>query len=160
METLIIAGQGYHIGRLNALDQLHVSRKIAPIIPSLMPIFTEFAKGDLNKTIETLEAMKAGEDIGLECGELESLDGLADALAPLMEVFAQMPEGDVDYIVHKCLAVVKRNGAAVCRGTSIMFDDIELTQIMPLVIAVVRINLGNFIHGMLTKVLASQAQAE
>lgn len=160
METLIIAGQEYHIGRLNALDQLHVSRKIAPIIPSLMPIFTEFAKGDLNKTIETLEAMKAGEDVDLAGDELESLDGLADALAPLMEVFAQMSEGDVDYIVHKCLAVVKRNGAVVCRGASIMFDDIELTQIMPLVIAVVRINLGNFIHGMLTKALASQVQAE
>lgn len=159
METLIIAGQEYHIGRLNALDQLHVSRKIAPIIPSLMPIFTEFAKGDLNKTIEALEELKEGENLGAG-NDLQGLDGLANALAPLMDVFAQMPEGDVDYIVHKCLAVVKRNGAAVCRGTSIMFDDIDLTQIMPLVIAVVRINLGNFIQGMLTKALASRTQAE
>ena len=49
MEIIPIGGHDYAIGRLNALDQLHVSRKIAPIIPNIMPILTEVAKGDLEK---------------------------------------------------------------------------------------------------------------
>jgi hypothetical protein len=151
METLIITGQEYSIGRLNALDQLHVSRKIAPIIPNLIPIISEVAKGDLTKTIEAIESMKESGALDQVGDELNGLEPLANALTPLMDVFAQMPEDDVDYIVHKCLSVVKRNGAVVCRGTSIMFDDIELAQILPLAVAVIRKNLGNFIQDLLTK---------
>lgn len=160
MEQIEVGQQIYSIGRLNALDQIHISRKIAPIIPSLMPIFSEFAKGDLTKTIAALELMKEEGNIDQVGDELNGLEPLANALTPLMNVFAKMPEEDVDYIIHKCLAAVKRGGAVVCRGTSIMFDDIELTQIVPLVIAVIRINLGNFIQGMLMKALVSQAQQE
>ena len=40
MEIIPIGGHDYTIGRLNALDQLHVSRKIAPIIPNIMPTFS------------------------------------------------------------------------------------------------------------------------
>lgn len=151
METLIITGQEYSIGRLNALDQLHVSRKIAPIIPNLIPIISEVAKGDLTKTIEAIESMKESGALDQVGDELNGLEPLANALTPLMDVFAQMPEDDVDYIVHKCLSVVRRNGAVVCRGTSIMFDDIELAQILPLAVAVIRKNLGNFIQDLLTK---------
>lgn len=143
MENLEINGNEYSIGRLNALDQLHVSRKIAPIIPTLMPIISEIAKGDLEKTIEAIE--------GGDNDSLPSLEPLTEALSPLMEAFATMPEDDVNYITHKCLSVVKRNGAVVCRGQSIMFDDLDMMQILPLVIAVIRTNLGNFIQDLLMK---------
>lgn len=128
-----------------------MSRKIAPIIPNLIPIISEVAKGDLTKTIEAIESMKESGALDQVGDELNGLEPLANALTPLMDVFAQMPEDDVDYIVHKCLSVVKRNGAVVCRGTSIMFDDIELAQILPLAVAVIRKNLGNFIQDLLTK---------
>jgi len=32
-----------------------------------------------------------------------------------------------------------------------MFDDLDMGQILPLVVAVIRISLGNFIQGLLTK---------
>ena len=54
-----INGIDYSIGRLNAVDQFHVSRKIAPIVPKLMPIIAEVAKGDLTKTIAAIEAQNA-----------------------------------------------------------------------------------------------------
>ncbi|OYW66168.1 MAG: hypothetical protein B7Z24_08265, partial [Pseudomonadales bacterium 32-42-5] len=74
MEIIPIGGHDYAIGRLNALDQLHVSRKIAPIVPNIMPILTEVAKGDLEKVIESIEAD--------ENAELEGLEPLAKALEP------------------------------------------------------------------------------
>ncbi|MGM1003054.1 hypothetical protein GPS59_12810 [Acinetobacter haemolyticus] len=138
-----INGIEYSIGRLNAVDQFHVSRKIAPIVPKLMPIIAEVAKGDLAKAIESIE--------GDESGDLSDLQPLADALSPLMDAIAQMPEDDVNYIIFKCLSVSKRGGAAVCRNNTIMFDDIDMTQLLPLVIATIRINLGNFIQGLLMK---------
>ncbi|WP_218950552.1 phage tail assembly chaperone [Acinetobacter sp. YH12255] len=143
MEIIPIGGHDYTIGRLNALDQLHVSRKIAPIVPNIMPILTEVAKGDLERVIESIED---GEN-----NELEGLEPLAEALEPFMEAIAKMPEDDVNYVVHKCLSVVKRGGAAVCRNNTIMFDDLDMNHLLPLTIAVIRMNLGNFIQDLLMK---------
>lgn len=151
MEIIPIGGHDYTIGRLNALDQLHVSRKIAPIVPNIMPILTEVAKGDLEKVIESIEAD--------ENAELGGLEPLAKALEPFMEAIAKMPEDDVNYVIHKCLSVVKRNGAVVCRGESIMFDDLDMNHLLPLTVAVIRTNLGNFIQGLLTKASSIQAQS-
>ena len=145
---ITISGKNYTIGRLNALDQLHVSRKIAPIIPSLIPIISEVAKGGLSKVIESMES---GDDVELENIDLKELDGLSGALSPLMEVIAGMSEGDTNLVIHKCLSVVIRDGAVLCRGESIMFDDLDLMQILPLVVAVIRKNLGNFIQDLLIK---------
>lgn len=151
MEIIHIGGHDYSIGRLNALDQLHVSRKIAPIIPNIMPILTEVAKGDLEKVIESIESD--------ENAELGGLEPLAKALEPFMEAIAKMPEDDVNYVIHKCLSVVKRNGSVVCRGESIMFDDLDMNHLLPLTVAVIRTNLGNFIQGLLTKASSIQAQS-
>ncbi len=150
MEIIPIGGHDYTIGRLNALDQLHVSRKIAPIIPNIMPILTEVAKGDLEKVIASIETD--------ENAELAGLEPLAKALEPFMEAIAKIPEEDVNYVIYKCLSVVKRNGSVVCRGESIMFDDLDMNHLLPLTVAVIRTNLGNFIQGLLMKASSIQAQ--
>ncbi|HFF2644330.1 phage tail assembly chaperone [Acinetobacter nosocomialis] len=168
-----INGIEYTIGRLNAVDQFHVSRKIAPIVPKLMPIIAEVAKGDLTKAIAAIEAneekiKKAEESSEVEkitqepeaIPDLDDLTPLADAFSPLMEVFASMPEEDVNFIIYKCLSVVKRGGAVVCRNNSIMFDNLGMTELLPLVIATIRINLGNFILGLLTQASSMQKQPQ
>ncbi|EPW3447067.1 hypothetical protein QWI91_05070 [Acinetobacter baumannii] len=148
-----IGNYDYEIGRLNAIDQFHVSRKIAPIIPTIMPILTELAKGELQKTIEKLESAEENDVSGLAEANLESL---GVALQPLMDAFAKMPEDDVDYVIKKCLAAVSRNGAKVVVRDAIMFDDLGMEHILPLTIAVIRTNLGNFIQGLLTKALSTK----
>lgn len=168
-----INGIEYTIGRLNAVDQFHVSRKIAPIVPKLMPIIAEVAKGDLTKAIAAIEAneekiKKAEVSSEVEkitqepeaIPDLDDLTPLADAFSPLMEVFASMPEEDVNFIIYKCLSVVKRGGAVVCRNNSIMFDNLGMTELLPLVIATIRINLGNFILGLLTQESSMQKQPQ
>lgn len=153
---ITISNKNYTIGRLNALDQLHVSRKIAPIIPSLIPIISEVAKGGLSKVIESMES---GDNVELENIDLSELDGLSTALAPLMDVIAGMSEADTNLVIHKTLGVVHRDGAVLCRGESIMFDDLDMMQILPLVVAVIRKNLGNFIQDLLMKA-SSMKQVE
>ncbi|EMP1643786.1 phage tail assembly chaperone [Acinetobacter baumannii] len=158
-EIINIGEHAYTIGRLNALDQFHVSRKIAPIIPTLMPIITEVAKGDFAKVIESIEAVDGKDDEAVDGKDLTGLQPLAEALEPFMEAFAKMPEDDVNYIIHKCLSVVKRGSPIVCRGQSIMFDDLDMAQILPLVIAVIRVSMANFIQGLLTKASSIQTQS-
>ena len=153
---ITISGKNYTIGRLNALDQLHVSRKIARVIPSLIPIISEVAKGGLSKVIESMES---GDDVELDNIDLSELDGLSTALAPLMDVIAGMSEADTNLVIHKTLSVVHRDGAVLCRGESIMFDDLDMMQILPLVVAVIRKNLGNFIQDLLMKA-SSMKQVE
>ncbi|WP_171263371.1 phage tail assembly chaperone [Acinetobacter sp. ANC 4648] len=153
---ITISGKNYTIGRLNALDQLHVSRKIAPVIPSLIPIISEVAKGGLSKVIESMES---GDDVELDNIDLSELDGLSTALAPLMDVIAGMSEADTNLVIHKTLSIVHRDGAVLCRGESIMFDDLDMMQILPLVVAVIRKNLGNFIQDLLMKA-SSMKQVE
>lgn len=168
-----INGIEYTIGRLNAVDQFHVSRKIAPIVPQLLPIIAEVAKGDLTKAIAAIEenekkvkkAEESGEDekTSLELDaipDLGDLKPLAEAFSPLMEVFASMPEENVNFIIYKCLSVVKRGGAVVCRNNTIMFDNLDMTEILPLVIATIRLNLGNFILGLLTQASIMQKQPQ
>ncbi|WP_284118239.1 phage tail assembly chaperone [Acinetobacter seifertii] len=147
-----INGIEYTIGRLNAVDQFHVSRKIAPIVPKLMPIIAEVAKGDLAKVIDSLNEE--------ENGDLTELQPLADALSPFMEAIAQMPEDDVNFIIFKCLSVAKRGGAVVCRNNAIMFDNLGMNELLPLVIATIRLNLGNFIQGLLMKASSMQKQPQ
>lgn len=153
---ITISNKKYTIGRLNALDQFHVSRKIAPIIPTIIPIISEVAKGDLSKVIESIES---AEDENLETIDLSNLDGLSKALSPLMDAISAMSEADTNLVIHKTLSVVHRDGAVLCRGESIMFDDLDMMQILPLVIAVIRSSLGNFIQDLLTKA-SSMKQVE
>ncbi|TCB73202.1 phage tail assembly chaperone [Acinetobacter sp. ANC 4177] len=152
---ITLSNKNYTIGRLNALDQLHVSRKIAPIIPNLIPIIGEVAKGGLAKVIELIET---GKEDDIESLDLSNLDGLSAALSPLMNAIAEMSEADTNYVIHKTLSVVHRDGAVLCRNESIMFDDLDMGQILPLVIAVIRHNLGNFIQELLTKASSMQLQ--
>lgn len=71
----------------------------------------------------------------------------------------QLPEcleADTNYVIHKTLSVVHREGSVLCRNEVIMFDDLDMGQILPLVIAVIRNNLGNFIQELLTKASSMQ----
>ena len=100
---------------------------------------------------DVLDQLPRCDDVELENIDLKELDGLSSALSPLMDVVAGMSEADTNLVIHKCLSVVIRDGAVLCRGESIMFDDLDMMQILPLVVAVIRKNLGNFIQDLLMK---------
>lgn len=166
MMTLEIGGQMYAIQKLNAFDQLHVSRKISPMTPHIIPVISEIMHGGLVKTLKKIDEELDIEKLDinniddlLNKVDLKSLNGLSGALSPLTKSFAELPQEDVDYIIHKCLSVCTRNGAKVCQNNTIMFDDLELGQMLALVVAVIRDSMGNFIQGLFTKARALQEQS-
>lgn len=130
-----LGGNDYSIGRLDAFRQLHVSRRIAPLIPSLVPAFSALSEGGADALTDTAK--------------------FATALAPFAEAMAGMSDEAAEYVVGTCLSVVKRRQGSAwapvwnAQGKTLMFDDIDLSTMLPLVVRVIRDNLGPFISGLL-----------
>ena len=122
----------YRVGRLSALTQLHVTRRLAPVIAALGVSVSELAQHGKSMSQD---------------------DALFGMLGPVAEVAAKMADDDVNYIINNCLAVVTRaqadgRYAPVMRGTQLMFQDIEMPTMMRLAVEVLKENLLPFFQGL------------
>ncbi|CUI99238.1 hypothetical protein HMPREF3069_19870 [Achromobacter xylosoxidans] len=135
-QELDLNGHRYSIGKLSAKQQFHVSRRIAPIVPTLIPVFVCLAAGGRGIT----------EDPG----------GMADVLQPLADGLAAMKDEDADYVLDTCMQAVQRRQehgwtAIWSAGQRVpMFQDIDLSVMLPLALRVIVGSLGPFIQGLLT----------
>ncbi|PRH05439.1 hypothetical protein C6T60_14610 [Burkholderia multivorans] len=179
-------GVRYAIGKLSAMQQFHVSRRIAPIIPPMIPVlmkfYAELEQADVARAQERANAALAAlaeSTEGAEGAEAPAaaapaperdrsreLLSLVDAIAPVLQPFADALAGlkdeDAEYVFGTCLSVVERwQGAGWAKVWNIthktaMFDDIGIDVMLPLVVRVVVANLGNFIQGLLSSPGASE----
>lgn len=136
-----LSGKTYRIGKLTAFQQFHVGRKVSPIIPLLVPIYTQVRKG--------------------KGSILDDLDTLAALLGPFTQGIADLSDETSEYVIGTCLSVVQRkqdHGFAAVWNVShkvCMFDDIDIGVMLPLVVQVITENLGSFIQGLLTSQASS-----
>ena len=138
-------GNRYSIGNLSAKQQFHVSRRIAPIIPTMIPIF--------------LQIQASGN------GLTGNLEGLASILQPFADGIAGMKDEDADYVIDSCLSVVQRKQDGgwfnvIGSTKQMMFQDIDLGVMLPLAVRVIVENLGPFIQGLLTSQAGSPAATQ
>ncbi|MBU9552435.1 hypothetical protein KTE50_28270 [Burkholderia multivorans] len=170
-------GVRYAIGKLSAMQQFHVSRRIAPIIPPMIPVlmkfYAELEQADVaseqaraNAALAALAEGAEGADAPAAAAPAPERDrsrellSLVDAVAPVLQPFADALAGlkdeDAEYVFGTCLSVVERwQGAGWAKVWSpahktAMFDDIGIDVMLPLVVRVVVANLGSFISGLLT----------
>lgn len=119
---ITIKDNAYTIGKLDAMTQLHISRRLLPILVSLGITPTDLVTGTVPK--------------------------IGDLLGPVASVLSTMPEEDVDYIVFNSLRVVRRmvgdQPAVVLSDSRFMFSDMDMPTILRLVVAVVQENFGGF----------------
>lgn len=129
MSEITINSQTYRTGKINALQQFHVSRRLAPILATMGVSLQQLASG-----------MQM------------SMDDFMPTLIPVSEMLARMPEEDANYIIFTCLAAVERKQndmwAPCVSGTSMMFQDMDLPTMMRLVVEVCKDNLGAFLKGL------------
>lgn len=142
-------GEGtYRINKLNAFQQFHLSRKVAPIIPTLVPVFLKLQKSAKPK--EGSDEQAAQNPLSGDIGSM------AEMMQPFADAIAHMPDETAEFILSTCLSAVKRKQADgwfdvwssnqnVC-----MFDDIDLGVMMKLSFRVIVESLGPFLRGMLT----------
>lgn len=177
-------GVRYAVGKLSAMQQFHVSRRIAPIIPPMIPVlmkfYAELEQADVareqmrtNAALAALAEGVGGTETAATSSPEPSADrsrellSLVDAIAPVLQPFADALAGlkdeDAEYVFGTCLSVVERwQGAGWAKVWNIahktsMFDDIGIDVMLPLVVRVVVANLGPFIAGLLTSQASSPA---
>lgn len=123
-------GQDYRVTNLNTFAQLHLSRKIAPVLVPMIPAFMEMdtESMDMTRTTELLE--------------------------PITDQLAEMPDDKVESIMRTALGAVQRRQedrwSAIWVNDALMFDDIDLSTALQLVFYVVQDQLGPFIQGFLS----------
>ncbi|KUZ78302.1 phage tail assembly chaperone [Burkholderia ubonensis] len=176
-------GARYAIGKLSAMQQFHVSRRIAPIIPPMIPVlmkfYAELEQADVareqaraNSALAALAAGTTAAEPAAEPGAttpdakrdiLPIVDAIAPVLQPFADALAALKDEDAEYVFGTCLSVVERwQGGGWAKVWSAahktsMFDDIGIDVMLPLVVRVVVANLGPFISGLLTSQASSPA---
>lgn len=147
MVEITLSGNLYRIGVLDAFKQLHLSRKLAPLIPELVPAFVKIQSLIGPPPIEGAEAPPMG---------LDKVADIAVLLGPFADAMAGLSDADTEYITTLCMSVVQRQSgnswAAVWNkdAKTFMFQDIGLDTLMMLLVKTIQANLGNFIRGFLT----------
>ena len=128
-----ISGVEYRADKLATLKQFHISRKIAPLLPALAPVFLRLhGQGCLT----------------------DDLSSTVEIMAPFAEGIAGMPDDTVEYIIGACLAVIQRNQQGVWSPVwdaqaKACAEDIDMGVMMRLIVRVIQDSLGPFILGLI-----------
>jgi hypothetical protein len=144
----------YSIGSLDVMRQFHVARRLAPAVWALARSAGAIFKASMPEGVPFDMANVVKGLNGLEDGAL--MGAVVDAAGPLVDVFAHMGNDDAQYIINECLSVCSRRVAdtgwqvAYVEGSGFMFHDMTLPEMMQLVFAAVRHNLGNFTPALAT----------
>lgn len=150
MAEFTVNGQGYRTARIDAMRQFHLSRKIAPIIPALIPVFARLAESQKAENAKPLSS---------------DLAGMAQLFEPFAEAIANMPDETAEYVMGTCLSVVSRQQGTTWspiwndRQKVCMFDDIDTGVMVQIAAHVVRESLGPFLAGLLSTSAQSQVPA-
>jgi len=141
MTEFELDGKQYRIQKLNALQQFNLQRKIAPLIPPLIPAFVEIGK----------------QKKGIESITPEAVVAMAPLLQPFADAIAGLPDAAAEYVLSTSLSALQRNQGGnwapiwSARHSTVMFSDIDdMSTLLPLVVRVILDSLGPFIRGLLT----------
>jgi hypothetical protein len=131
---LTIGEHEYAVGKLDAMRQLHLTRRLLPILQTLIPAFIAYQAN----------------------GENQDLSNMSAALAPALEALSSMKDDDMEYVVGTCLSVVKRRGVGNAmfavwdareKKFVQQFEDTGLQEMLQLTWEVIGANLGSFMQG-------------
>lgn len=152
-----IDGIKFRAEKLSAIQQLHLSRKVAPLLPPMAPLVVQAQKKLEDKEKSSKETNK--DDTEFTIDDIMSLVELAQ---PFADALADMEDKDIEKIFLLTLTSVKVQtdasrdvwmplwipGANRPAGFEQLND---LSRLLPIIIRVIIHNLGNFINGLLTR---------
>lgn len=134
-EPITVAGKSYRVGKLNAMRQFHIVRRLGPML-----IVAGVSVELLN------QGMKA------------DLNDMVAMAGPVMEFLARMTDEDVDYVLMSSLGAAQRastvgdttawSPVVSPDGRTMMFDDLDMPAMVRVVLEVLRFNLANFSLGL------------
>lgn len=139
----IIKGKEYSFSKVDAFAQLHVVRRLLPVI------------GDLMKVLGSSEVLKSGKKFENMSIEDVNFDAIAEDIAPLFKTLSKLPDEDVDYCIKALLkkTQIKMEGggfANIMTGEQFMYDFIrdDLHLLLSLFTASFKHNLQGFLSAL------------
>ena len=129
MSTFTLKGIEYDLGRIDAITQFHLQRRIMPIMAALGISITEMIKRHEGRE---------------DAADAEMLE----MMSPAMQVISKMTDEEVNYVLHNSLAAVSRIDGGkrqkIFVAGRFMYQDIEMRDMIQLTVAVLKENLGDF----------------
>lgn len=135
-----IDGRHFRAEKLSAMQQLNLSRKIAPLLPSLIPALVKLSESGGGISANILQ--------------------LAELAAPFAKALSELTDADAEAILTVTLASVKVQTDVtknvwvplwVPAAQRAMVEELnDLAELLPIVFQVVAFNLGNFTRGLRT----------
>lgn len=127
MTEFAIKGVQYRAGKMDAMAQFHVVRRLSPVIGGLRDMITRAVSGQEQD--------------------------LVAAVQPLAEAIAHMSDEDSEFIIGKCMSVTQRQESKGSGWANIwsenakqpMFADIDMGAMIFVCVHVLKANLGPFI---------------
>jgi hypothetical protein len=148
-----IEGKAFRFEKLTAMQQFHVSRKIAPLLPPLLPIFARIAK-------EKKDADEGKEGKGLA----DDLETIGPLLQPFADGLANMPDDASEYVFGNCLGAVRylHNGNWIAMWSvpgkvAMVMELNDFSLLLRIVVRVIAESLAPFIAGFLTNAKGPEA---
>lgn len=126
MAEFTVNGESYRNTKLNAVQQFHVARRLAPLL-------TKSSAAFLNQP--------------------GNLDDMAQTLEPVFDALGAMDDDVCNYVLRTCLASVQKNvgGQWITvwnpAAGRLQFDDLDLATMLQLTVQVIQDNLGTFLQG-------------
>jgi hypothetical protein len=130
----VLDGVAYRIGTLNALQQFHVARRLAPVIAKL----------------STESAALMGAAPTTSEGESPPTPDMTRLYGAIAEAVASLSDADCNYVISTCMGVVGRKMGEHVQPVwnkaagQPQFEDMTLPTLLQLTIAVITDNLGSF----------------
>lgn len=123
-------GDAYRIGVINAEEQFHIFRRLAPMVATM--------------GVEMLRLLSNKQDTAA----MSKTDWML-AVAPLIGEMARMPQEDVDYVIKHSLKVVRRRDGDMWApllnaAGAFMYQNLSMPAMLRLIFEVLRHNLDDF----------------
>lgn len=129
-------GVEYTFGRIPAMTQFHLTRRLAPVITRMSTV--DFA---------ALQQSRPSAD----GQEPSTLGRILDLMQPIADALHQLSDADCEYVVNACMSHVKRRQGDVFvsvwnkASNSPMFNDIDLPLMLQLTVRSLMENLSGFL---------------
>jgi hypothetical protein len=135
-----LEGKEFRFDKLTAMQQFHVSRKIAPLIPPLLPIFAQIRK-----------------DAASQKEVMDDFDVIGPLFQPFADGLAEMSDDASEYVFNTCLGAIKYHHGGnwipmwSTSGKVAMVAELnDVGVLLRLVVRVITESLAPFISGFLT----------
>lgn len=125
MSEITVGEHTYTIGKMDALKQFHVARRLVPVLAA----FTK-----IGERVDLAEGFGVG------------------ALIPIAEALSKMSDEETEYIIQTCLSVVQRQDSGKLQKVMVqgkfVYQDIKMPDMIKLTSETIMENMGDFFAGL------------